>query len=239
VVAQTPDALRVLPHPPSASTRLRARIYAGAGLVVKIGVLVLMLTMLRAVVADQYHVPTPSMAPTIEPGDRIFVSKAAFGLRVPFTQTYLFHLGGPSVGDVIIFGDPRGGPIALVKRVVALEGQTVRLERGVLWIDGVRQRIEELSDGTVVEHLGAQVHAAGEPDFVDFGPYVVPTGHVFVMGDNRATSLDSRELGPVPEHLLRGKVVGIVYGNTPARRLRALDALSPRPSMAHADARPR
>jgi len=57
------------------------------------------------------------------------------------------------------------------------------------------------------------------------------------MGDNRATSLDSRELGPVSRDLLRGKVVGIVYGNTPSRRLRALDSISPEPPVAWAGAR--
>jgi signal peptidase I len=203
----------------------------------RIAVVVAGLTLARAVLADQYHVPTPSMAPTIEPGDRIFVSKAAFGLRLPYTTRYLVEVGGPAVGDVVIFGDPRGGPTALVKRVVALAGQSVRLERGVLYVDGLPQRLEELVDGTVVEHLGATRHATGEPDLIDYGPTVVPPGHVFVMGDNRATSLDSREIGAIPRDLLRGKVVGVVYGSKPSRRLRALDTISPRPVIARADTR--
>src|SRR5687767_5573028 len=91
-----------------------------------------LLTVARAVLADQYHVPTSSMWPTIAPGDRIFVDKSAYGLRVPYTTHWLVERGGPSAGDVVVFADPRGGAIPLVKRVVALGGQTVALRAGVL-----------------------------------------------------------------------------------------------------------
>ena len=123
----------------------------------------------------------------------------------------------------MVFGDPRGGPVALVKRVVALGGQTVRMHGGTLYVDGRSQRLEELEDGRLVEHLGAVTHAEGERDLEEFGPITVPTNHVFVMGDNRATSLDSRFIGTIPRALLRGKVVGIVYGATSERFLHALD----------------
>lgn len=169
------------------------------------------LTLGRSTLADQYHVPTGSMWPTIAPGDRILVDKVAYGLRVPLMEHYLFERSGPSAGDVVLFADPRGGSTLLVKRVIALPGQTVMLRQGVLFVDGTAQALEQRGDGTRVEHLGEVTHAAGETDFDAFGPVVVPPDHLFVMGDNRAASLDSRAMGAVPRELLRGRVLRVVY----------------------------
>jgi len=173
--------------------------------------LVFVLTAARASLADQYHVPTGSMWPTIEPGDRIFVAKMAYGLRVPFTDAWLFHHKSPRPGEVVVFADPRGGAIPLVKRVVATAGQTVAVKRGILYIDGRAQRIERLPDGRFLEHLGSLAHESGGRDFEDFGPAVVPSDHLFVMGDNRPASLDSRIMGTVPSALVRGQVLGILF----------------------------
>ncbi|XXT22147.1 signal peptidase I [Sorangium sp. So ce429] len=169
------------------------------------------LTLGRSTLADQYHVPTGSMWPTIAPGDRILVDKVAYGVRFPLTDRTLFDRSGPSAGDVVLFADPRGGSTLLVKRVIALPGQTVMLRDGVLYVDGAAQPVEQLGDGSRVEHLGPVTHAAGEPDFAAFGPVVVPPDHLFVMGDNRAASLDSRMMGAVPRELLRGRVLRVVY----------------------------
>lgn len=192
--------------------------------------IVLLLTLVRTTVADQYHVPTGSMWPTIAPGDRIFVNKLAYGLRVPFTSRYLLERGGPRPGDVVVFSDPRGGAVPLVKRVVAVAGQTVAVQSGLLLIDGAPQAIEVLGDGQIVEHLGSVQHAAGSVDLATFGPVVVPPEHIFVMGDNRASSLDSREMGAIPKQLVRGRVVGVLYhqrdgaGVDAGRLLQAIDA---------------
>ena len=125
-------------------------------------------------------------------------------------------------------GGSRGGSTLLVKRVIALPGQTVMLRQGVLYVDGAAQALEQLVDGTRVEHLGEVTHAAGEPDFDAFGPVVVPPDHLFVMGDNRAASLDSRAMGAVPKELLRGRVLRVVYHHDAAgfdlsRALRSVD----------------
>ncbi len=183
---------------------------AGRVLVKLLAALVI-LTLCRSTLADQYHVPTGSMWPTIAPGDRILVDKVAYGLRVPLTDRYVLDGDGPSAGDVVLFADPRGGSTLLVKRVIALPGQTVMLRQGVLYVDGKAQRLEQLGDGTTVEHLGEVTHAAGERDLAAFGPAVVPPDHLFVMGDNRAASLDSRAMGAVPRALVRGRVRRVVY----------------------------
>ncbi|WP_437735886.1 signal peptidase I [Sorangium sp. So ce1335] len=177
----------------------------------KVVAVLAILTLGRSTLADQYHVPTGSMWPTIAPGDRILVDKSAYGLRVPLLDGYVLERSGPRAGDVVLFADPRGGPTLLVKRVIALPGQTVMLRAGVLYVDGAAQPIEQREDGTRVEVLGGVAHAAGEPDLAAFGPVVVPADHLFVMGDNRAASLDSRAMGAVPRELLRGRVLRVVY----------------------------
>lgn len=189
----------------------RERVRRVLAMVGKALALLLVLGATRSSLADQYHVPTGSMWPTIEPGDRIFVAKAAYGLRIPFTRARLFDVDGPRLGEVVLFDDPRGGPIPLVKRVVALEGQTVAMRGGVLFVDGVSQPIEKLEDGRIVEHLAGLEHESGGRDFEDYGPIVVPKGHMFVMGDNRPASLDSRMMGTVPRSLLLGRVVGVLF----------------------------
>jgi len=176
----------------------------------RLAVFVLALSLARATLGDEYLVPTSSMWPTITPGDRIFVSKTAYGLKLPFFDRYLIEGGSPSVGEIIVFADPRGGSTLLVKRVVALEGQRVEMTRGVLSIDGVPQPIEWLDGDHLVEHLGQTTHEAGQCDTEDFGPYIVPKDRLFVMGDNRAVSLDSRAMGPIPRKLVKGRVLGAV-----------------------------
>jgi signal peptidase I len=168
-------------------------------------------TAARFSLADQYLVPTGSMEPTILPGDRIFVDKVAYDLRAPFGSSVLFRRDEPRRGDLVIFLDPRDQGTTFVKRVVALPGESVMMRDGVLFVDGKPQRLSMRQDGQLIERLGAVVHAAGLRDPVSYGPVVVPKGELFVMGDNRLLSYDSRFLGAIPRELVRGKVVGVVY----------------------------
>ena len=253
-VVELPELVTAPPSEPGASGELTAsaatnllpvltarpglfdRVRDALPLVRRLAVLAVMLTLVlsfgRSSVADQYHVPTSSMAPTITPGDRIFVNKLAYGLRLPFTNSYLVERESPHAGDVVVFADPRGGPVPLVKRVVAVAGQTVAVHRGVLFIDGVPQRLEVLADGQILEHLGPGAHGAGSLVLAAFGPVVVPPEHFFVMGDNRAASLDSREMGAIPRELVRGRVVGVTYhrDNTGISSDRMLQAIDARPT---------
>jgi signal peptidase I len=134
----------------------------------------------RVFVVEPFYVPTPSMAPTLRPGAHAFASKLAY------------RFGSPHRGDVVVLRRPRQGSELLVKRVVGLPGQRVEVRDGVLVVDRVRQR-EPYVDRRRV-------------DSTFFGPVTVPPDHVFVMGDNRANSVDSRVFGPVPESDLLGKV---------------------------------
>lgn len=136
----------------------------------------------RPVVASPFYVGSESMVPTLEVWDRLLVNKLAY------------DLSPPDRGDIVLLEDPRGGPDPLVKRVVALSGDTVMVREGTLFVNG-----EPRSEPYVAP--GAH---RGQPPY---GPARVPPGHVFVMGDNRDDSLDSRFFGPVPERAVVGEAL--------------------------------
>jgi len=143
---------------------------------------------LRIFVLEPFRIPSDSMAPTLRPGDQVLVDKHAY------------HGSGPRRGDLAVFREPRTGEI-LLKRVVAIGGDTVGIEDGALVVDGRRPR-EPYADREAV-------------DSVYFGPVRVRAGTVFVLGDNRANSEDSRNFGAVPTGRLIGRVRARIW--PPAR----------------------
>ena len=142
------------------------------------GVVALIL-LLRAFVAEPLVVPTTSMTPTLRPGDHVLANKLAY------------RFGDPRRGDLVVFR-PRGAGGLMLKRIVAIGGDSVGLEDGVLHVNGHAVR-EPFVDHRLV-------------DSVYFGPVRVPSGAVFVMGDRRSDSLDSRTFGPVPRRRILGRV---------------------------------
>ena len=144
--------------------------------------LVVLLVVVKIFVAEPFRIPSQSMEPTLKPGDQALVDK----------------LGGkpPHRGDLVAFHAPRTGEI-LLKRVVAVGGDTVGLEDGVLVVDG-RQIHEPYADPKAI-------------DSVYFGPVRVRPGTIFVMGDNRANSEDSRDFGAVPIDRIIGRAVARVW----------------------------
>jgi len=167
----------------------------------------------RASLADHYVVPSGSMEPTVQIGDRIFVHKAAFGWRVPLTGVWL---GGPTLparGSVIVLDPPEPGPApVLLKRVVALPGDAVTVRGGRLEINGepVPVHADGSEPGTLVEDLGPPHHIQlGFDGGPDWGPEVVPEGKLLVLGDNRGNSRDGRYFGFIDITHVRGRAVGI------------------------------
>lgn len=148
----------------------------------------------RASLADHYVVPTGSMRPTLQEGDRIVVDKMAFGLRVPFTNVWLVTTDAPHRGDVVILESPEDGQ-TLVKRVMGLPGETVAVRSGVVFVDGqsVEKRPSEL------------------PGWLDYGPTTLGSDEFLVLGDNRGNSHDGRAFGPVLASRIHGRVEGVVW----------------------------
>lgn len=130
----------------------------------------------RSLVIEPYVVPSPSMEPTLLVGDVFLGEKWDLGTR------------GARTGDVVTFSDPRGRGVTLVKRVVATAGQEVDVREGALWVDG--ERLDEpYANGRTLPLEGSGVTF----------PVRVPEGTLWLMGDNREDSSDSRAFGAVPE----------------------------------------
>lgn len=168
-----------------------------------LGTALLLALALRTFVVQAFKIPSGSMLPTLQIGDHILVNKFIYGprLEIPLTQRSLGQLPGlrkPARGDVVVFIWPKDRSKDFIKRVIATEGETVELRDRQLFIDG-----RPVPDPHA--HYSA-THSALDT----YGPFTVPKGTVFVMGDNRDQSYDSRFWGPVPLSDIKGRAI-IIY----------------------------
>jgi signal peptidase I len=164
-----------------------------------LGFLLFLLGMLaaRSSFADHYIVPSGSMERTLFPGDRVFVDKRAYGLRLPFTLLRVTRGEPPARGDVVVFDAPDDGT-RLIKRIVAVGGDRLEVRGGHVLINGVPHD----------EKAVLQMRMGGGPDVAAFR---VPEGQVFVMGDFRGNSRDSRFFGLVREDRIYAKAASVYY----------------------------
>ncbi len=185
--------------------------------------------LLRTFVLEAFQIPTASMAGTLLPGDRLFVNKAVFGPEVPGLGWHFPAWREPRRDEVLVF-DAVEGDEKLVKRLVGLPGDTLEMRHGVLYRNGLRQeepwvRHADPTRGELPE-VRARMrawqlpHVAGdtfayEPDLQHWGPLVVPPDSLFVMGDNRDNSYDSRYWGLLPRSAVRGTPLVIYYSFDP------------------------
>jgi signal peptidase I len=176
-------------------------------------VAVAILAPLRSAVADWNDVPSGSMMPTIFVGDRIFINKLAYDLKVPFTTWQMAKWADPQRGDIIVFPSPADG-IRLVKRVVAVPGDRIELRDDHLVINGEIASYALVDNNipaalVLNETVEGKTHALRiqpqERAMRSFGPVEVPPGRYFVMGDNRDNSFDSRYFGFVSRDRILGR----------------------------------
>lgn len=160
---------------------------------------------IRTFVVQAFKIPSGSMEPTLEIGDHILVNKFIYGIKLPFTSISLLPLGNPKRGEVIVFIYPLDTSKDFIKRVVAVEGDTVKIVNKKLYINGA-----EVDDSHAV-YKENTIFAAEIQKRDNFGPVTVPKGHLFVLGDNRDRSLDSRFWGFVPLKDVRGKAFMIYW----------------------------
>lgn len=164
----------------------------------------------RTFIFEPVRVDGNSMYPTLHDGEFMYVSKLDYGtsfIGIPFTGvgTYCTVGGEPELFDVVVCNYPgrlndNGGRLNFVKRVVGLPGDTVQTLDGYLYVNGVKY-----DEPYLAEYIDS-----------DFGPYTVPDGHYFVMGDNRNNSNDSRATGPITRDMIVGKVEGVLWRSTPS-----------------------
>src|ERR671917_1854008 len=146
---------------------------------------VLVFGVVRPFVLEAFRIPSESMVPTLEVGDRVFVNK------------FIYRFTEPEKGDVVVFESVNGGEEDLIKRIVGVAGDEVEVRNGTLLVNGEAREEPYLNRGI--------------PDDSFFGPTRLSEGEVFVMGDNRANSADSRVFGPVPIKNIEGEAFAFFW----------------------------
>lgn len=184
---------------------------------------------------EAYVIPSGSMLPSLLINDHIFVNKIVYGLRVPFSEKWLVQFQQPKKGEVIVFKYPRDMSTFFIKRVIGEPGDKIRVENGTLYINDIPMekkvvaspndfdwlRDEDFQrDGNYYDRKENYVHfietlpgsvdhnvllRRGEALMDSYGPITVPENSLFVMGDNRNNSMDSRIWGFVPKENILGR----------------------------------
>ena len=184
-------------------------------------------TSFKSVIADWNIVPTGSMKPTILVGDRIFVNKLAYDLKIPYTTLHIAQWGDPQRGDIVVFYSPVDGK-RLVKRVVGIPGDAIAMLNNQLIINNEKITYEPINNSKMnalssimdanqhgfIENLSQTRHPVmitpQRPSLRSFEPLTIPEGKYFMMGDNRDNSADSRYFGFVERSRVVGQATSIV-----------------------------
>jgi signal peptidase I len=165
---------------------------------------------IRAFVVQAFKIPTGSMRPTLLEGDLILVNKFIYGAKVPFTNIRLPAFSLPKRGDVVVFIYPEDRKKDFIKRLVGLPGETLEIKNGTIYINGA----------PLLDTVFNQRYYYNRGDFATEGQkIIVPADSFFVLGDNSASSKDSRYWGFVPRQNVLGKAL-IIYW--PLNRIRVI-----------------
>jgi signal peptidase I len=160
---------------------------------------------LRAFVIQAFRIPSESMVPTLLVGDFLFVNKFEYGPKIPFTHVRLPGVRLPRRGDVIVFQWPQNPSKDFIKRCIATGGETIEVKNKQVFVDG-----KALTEPYAL-HIDNSVHPPAYDYRDSFGPYTVRPGEMFMMGDNRDNSNDSRFWGPVVMDLVKGRAMFIYF----------------------------
>jgi len=164
---------------------------------------------IRTFVIQAFKIPSGSMIQTLQIGDHILVNKFLLGtpVDVPFTNIHLFRMPGlrkPQRGDIIVFKYPEDPTRDFIKRVIGVEGDVIESHDKTLFVNS-RKMVESYA-----QHVDSFIKPSDMDKRDNFGPITVPKDSVFVMGDNRDQSYDSRFWGFVDLSLVKGKAI-IIY----------------------------
>lgn len=175
------------------------REYAEALLVALVLALVI-----RTFIVQAFKIPSESMLETLQVGDHLLVNKFLYGVKWPFTNTYIVKGADPQRGDIIVFEYPNKPTLDYIKRIVGVPGDVMEVRNKQLYRNG--QPVKEAYIRNTEPHRI-------EPVRDNFGPVTVPADKYFVMGDNRDNSLDSRFWGFVDRSAIRGKAWRIYWSS--------------------------
>jgi len=197
--------------------------YEQAGeMVESLGIALIMALIIKTSIVEAYKIPSGSMENTLLVGDFLLANKFVYGMKlpIPFTNIKLPAIENPRPGDIIIFKYPRDLSINYIKRCVAIEGQTVEIKNKKLYVDGVQMPLPP--EGKFADRQIAPYHKDPAGDMTwglgirdNMPPRVVPEGYLFVMGDNRDNSADSRFWGFLDRRLVMGRAMMIHWSWAP------------------------
>ena len=156
---------------------------------------------IRTFIVQAFKIPSGSMLPTLQIGDHILVSKFSYALKVPFSGSSLASFSDPEHGDIIVFKYPVKPDVDYIKRVVGVAGDRIEIKDKEVFVNGELYEIQHAI------HLDNSINQSSRDNY---GPITVPPKSVFVMGDNRDNSHDSRFWGFVNYKAIRGKAF-IIY----------------------------
>ncbi|MEJ2717493.1 MAG: signal peptidase I [Deltaproteobacteria bacterium] len=168
-------------------------------------VAIILAIIIRAFFFQAFKIPSGSMRPTLLVGDHILVSKFIYGVRIPFTNLRWPRFTTPKRGDVIVFIYPRDRTKDFIKRVIGVGGDTIAIRNKHVFVNG-----KEISE-PYAHHYDNRIIPGGMNPRDNMGPVTVPKGYLFVMGDNRDYSHDSRFWRFVPIRDVKGEAFLIYY----------------------------
>ncbi|MCB1198021.1 MAG: signal peptidase I [Deltaproteobacteria bacterium] len=208
------------------------------------GIAIVCALVFRSVLASPYSIPSESMYPTLKVGDYLIATKYSYGIKYPFTHTDIFKHTLPKRGEIVLFKEQAPTRRDIIKRVIAVAGDQIEINDGLVTINGEPLSYEIISDrqllqdhptdhvkyraGLLQETIGDTTHMVlklfRRQD--DKLVYQVPPDHVFVMGDNRDNSSDSRVWGPLPIKDIHSKARAVIFSIDKNNPMLTLGALS-------------
>jgi len=159
---------------------------------------------IRAFIVQAYKIPSGSMIPTLLIGDYLLVNKLAYGIKNPVKDDFIYFWKFPKRQEIVVFTYPQNKKLDFIKRVIGLPGDTVQIVNKKVYVNG------KLLNEPYVQFSDPEIYPQEISPRDNYGPIKVPPEHIFVLGDNRDQSYDSRFWGFVPVKYLKGKAL-IIY----------------------------
>lgn len=164
----------------------------------------------RTFLVQGFYIPSRSMEDSLLVGDYLLVNKLTYGIPIPLASHRLPALADPQVGDVVIFRSPLDPERIYVKRCIAVGGQVIEIRNKVVYVDGNRA-----VDPPFSKYVDARIFPSSQATRDNYGPQRVPDGAIFVIGDNRDNSRDSRHWGPLAREAVIGRAICLYWSCEP------------------------
>jgi signal peptidase I len=173
---------------------------------------VLIALLITTFVIKMYKIPSRSMVPTLLVGDQLVVNKLIYGIKIPYFRNTIIPITDPQRGDIIVFIYPKDRSLDFIKRVIGIGGDTIEIQDKKIFING---KLFTNNTGIYTDKI---IYPGSVQPRDNFGPITVPNGSLFVLGDNRDESMDSRFWGFVDLKDVQGKAFIIYWSWNPDER---------------------